>query len=112
MGARMSGSGGEAQAGERRRGSSRGALRRLTAVLLAGASLGGIEAHAQDATWLAAPATNDWDTAANWTPATVPTNTAFFGASNTTSLTFSAATTSINTIKFNAGAPAYTFTIG
>jgi hypothetical protein len=64
------------------------------------------------ATWLASPATNDWNTASNWTPATVPINTAFFDASNTTSLSFSAATTSIDAMQFNPGAPAYTFSIG
>jgi autotransporter-associated beta strand protein len=78
------------------------------------ASLGGIlfsalAANAQDATWLAAPGTGDFNTAANWTPATVPTGTASFGASNTTNLTISAATT-IGGWTFNAGASNYTFT--
>ena len=42
-------------------------------------------------------------------PATVPTGTAFFGASNTTNLSFSAHTT-LGGWTFNAGASAYTFT--
>jgi hypothetical protein len=69
------------------------------------------EAYGQDATWLLSPGTSDWDTAANWAPAAVPTSTATFGASNTTTITFSSATF-ISTIQLNAGAPAYTFDIG
>jgi autotransporter-associated beta strand protein len=88
-----------------------GSIGRLAGALLCGISFLAVAAHAQDATWLMAPATSDWNTAANWTPASVPTNTAIFGASNTTSLTFSAVTTSINTLQLNAGAPAYTFTV-
>jgi autotransporter-associated beta strand protein len=68
-------------------------------------------ARAQDATWLAAPASSDWNTSTNWTPA-VPTGTAFFGTSKTTTVTFTPLFTSINQIQFNAGAPAYTFGVG
>ena len=49
-------------------------------------------ARAQDATWLATPASGDYNTATNWNPTTVPTGTAFFGTSSTTALTFSALT--------------------
>jgi hypothetical protein len=63
------------------------------------------------ALWRVAPATNDWNTPTNWTPATVPTGTAVFGASGTTSIAISSNIT-INTIQINAGAPAYTFTGG
>lgn len=94
-----------------KRGSGRSDARLRLAALLAGVSLSAVAAHAQDATWLPAPATSDWNTPANWSPATVPTGTAFFGASNTTSLTFAAAATSIGTMQFNTGAPAYTFTL-
>jgi autotransporter-associated beta strand protein len=84
-----------------------------TASLLAiGIAATGTPARAQNATWLATPGTNDFDTAANWTPATVPTGTAFFGTSNTTSLTFSSTTTTIGGWTFNTGASAYTFTNG
>jgi autotransporter-associated beta strand protein len=69
------------------------------------------EAYGQDATWLLSPGSSDWDTAANWAPAAVPTSTATFGASNTTTITFSSATF-IGTIQLNAGAPTYTFDIG
>ena len=67
-------------------------------------------ADGQDATWLLSPGSSDWDTATNWTPATVPTGTATFGASNTTTITFSS-TTGVGEIQLNAGAPAYTFDI-
>ena len=65
--------------------------------------------RAQDATWLLNPASSDFDTGANWNPATVPTGTAFFGTSNTTALTFSAATTTVGGWTSNTGASAYTF---
>jgi autotransporter-associated beta strand protein len=68
-------------------------------------------AHAQDATWLASPGTNNFNTGTNWNPATVPTGTAFFDTSNTTGLTFSAFTT-LGGWTFNTGASAYTFTNG
>ncbi len=68
-------------------------------------------AHAQNATWGTSPGTSDWNTNTNWTPQTVPSGTATFGSSNTTSITFSAngGTGSIGEILFNAGAPAYSF---
>ena len=53
------------------------------------ASLAAMPVYAQDATWLPVTASGDFNTAANWTPATVPTGTAFFGTSNTTALSFS-----------------------
>ena len=68
-------------------------------------------ARAQNATWLANPGTGDFNTAANWTPATVPTGTASFGATSTFGLSFSAAT-SVGGWTFNAGASNYTFTNG
>jgi fibronectin-binding autotransporter adhesin len=68
-------------------------------------------AHAQDATWDTNPGSSDWNTNTNWVPQTVPTGTAIFGSSTTTSITFSAngGTGSIGEILFNAGAPAYSF---
>jgi len=75
------------------------------------ALLAALPARAQDATWSTAPGSSNFNTAANWTPATVPTGTAFFGASNTTSIAFQAfTTTSVGTLQFNPGAPAYSFT--
>jgi autotransporter-associated beta strand protein len=75
------------------------------------ALLGAMPARAQDATWLLNPGSGVFNTAANWTPPTVPTGTAFFGPSNTTSLTFSTATT-VGGFTFNTGAPAYSFNTG
>jgi uncharacterized protein with beta-barrel porin domain len=71
-------------------------------------TVGASPAAAQDATWLATPGSGDFNTAANWNPATVPTGTALFGTSNTTALSFSADTT-IGGWTFNAGASNYTF---
>jgi autotransporter-associated beta strand protein len=83
--------------------------RRLLALLLASASLGAGSAHAVDGTWLAAPATNNWNTGTNWSSSpVVPTGTASFGASTKTALAFSA-DTSIGNLQFNVGAPIYSF---
>jgi len=67
--------------------------------------------RAQDATWGANPASGDWNTAATWSPGTVPTGTATFGASSQTTISFSQPDTSIGTMQFNSGAPAYTFMV-
>jgi hypothetical protein len=76
------------------------------------ALLGAMPAHAQNATWLLNPGTSNFNTAANWTPTTVPTGTAFFGQSNTTALSFSPMTdTEIGGWTFDAGASNYTFNI-
>jgi autotransporter-associated beta strand protein len=68
-------------------------------------------AHATDATWDTNPGSNDWNTNTNWTPQTVPTGTASFGSSNTTSITLINAAVLVGTIQFNAGAPTYSFNI-
>src|SRR5262245_14621884 len=79
----------------------------------AAALLAAMPAHAQDATWSTAPANSDFNTAANWMPATVPTGTAFFGASTITGLTFHpGAVNSLGGFTFNAWAPAYSFSLG
>ena len=96
-----------AQSVRQRLRSLRGALLATTALVAVTAFAPGA-ARAQDATWLPNPASGNFNTAANWNPATVPTGTAFFGTSNTTALTFSAPTT-VGGWTFNAGASAYTF---
>jgi len=66
--------------------------------------------HAGSATWLATPATGDWNTATNWTPATVPNgpaDTATFASSNQTGPSITS-NTEVNGIVFNAGASAFT----
>jgi autotransporter-associated beta strand protein len=80
------------------------------AALLAGVSLSAVAAHAQDATWNL-NGTGEFNTPSNWTPATVPTGTAFFGVSNQNNVTFSATTSNINSWTFNAGASNYNFII-
>src|SRR5262245_60586123 len=65
-------------------------------------------AHTQDSTWNGA--TSDWNTPGNWTPTSVPTNTATFSNTGVTNVTISS-NTSINMIDFTAAAPAYSFTV-
>ncbi len=67
-------------------------------------------AVAQDATWLATPGSNDFNTATNWSPGTVPTGTAFFSASTVTNLTVGTAT--VGGWTFNSGASSYSFANG
>jgi autotransporter-associated beta strand protein len=67
-------------------------------------------ARSQDATWNTAPPSNIYNIGANWTPATVPTGTAFFGSSSKTSIAI-AADSSVGGWTFNAGAPDYRATL-
>ena len=80
-------------------------------MLLAGVCLAAGAAHGQDASWVGSgPAPADWNTAANWSPSTVPTGTATFTSSGTTTTQIeTSAPSAINTLQFNAGAPAYSF---
>ena len=67
-------------------------------------------AFAGSATWNLNPTSGDWNTAANWAPATVPnssSDTATFGISNTTAVSLSASVT-INGILFNPSASVFT----
>jgi uncharacterized protein with beta-barrel porin domain len=87
----------------------RSAPRALLAALLASTALAGVPdraAHAQDATWVLSPGTNETSTGSNWTGGAVPTGTATFGASNTTSLTQSGFM-NVGGWTFASGAPAY-----
>jgi hypothetical protein len=64
------------------------------------------DSHAGSATWDLIPASGDWNTAANWTPATVPNgspDTAMFALSNTTNVSISA-NTEVSGITFTATA--------
>lgn len=72
-----------------------------------------LHVQAGSATWSLNPVSNDWNTAANWTPATEPngpTDTATFGQSSKTSLT-SAADVELASVVFNAGASAFQVTM-
>jgi hypothetical protein len=77
--------------------------------MMAGIGLWAKPARPQDATWLANPGSNNFNANANWSPATVPTGTAFFDASSVTDPII-LADTSIGGWTFNAGASTYTFT--
>ena len=70
-------------------------------------------ASAGSATWNLNPVSGDWNTAANWTPATIPnapSDTATFGVSNTTSITLTQFDNTSANIVFNPGASAFTIT--
>jgi autotransporter-associated beta strand protein len=70
-------------------------------------------AYGGSAEWNLNPTSGDWNTAANWTPMTVPNgpaDTATFGLSNTTDVSISA-NTEVNSITFtSAAANPYTIT--
>ncbi len=100
--------------------SESGALARFlkatfTAGLLAASVLflSGHTSQAGSATWKSTPATADWNTATNWSPATIPngtSDTATFASSNTTGVSLSAETV-VDSILFNSGASAFTVTV-
>jgi outer membrane autotransporter protein len=108
------------------RGASRGgalcafpARLALSAMALAALALVPSATHAQDATWLLVPTvagpvggTFDFNADDNWDPDTVPTGTAFFGATDEPNISFSSiGITLIGGWTFNAGAANYDFTI-
>jgi len=66
-------------------------------------------AFAGSATWSASPASGDWNTAANWSPTTVPNgpaDNATFGSSSATNVSISS-DTEVDEIVFNPGAPSF-----
>src|SRR5439155_25461202 len=70
---------------------------------------------AGSATWDQNPTSGDWNTAANWTPQTVPNSTtdiATFDASNVTNLSVGfGSIINLDSAVFDSGAPAYIITI-
>jgi autotransporter-associated beta strand protein len=86
-------------------------IRRLATVVFIGAPLVGLApaALAQNATWTGADGPIYTD-AASWTPATVPTGTAEFSGS-TPNNSLIDVSGSIGSLKFDAGAAAYTLTV-
>jgi autotransporter-associated beta strand protein len=74
---------------------------------------------AGSATWLVSPGTGDWNTAANWMPATIPNgpaDIATFGISDITSILITSDNNfndlgEVSEIRFNAGASPFTITI-
>ena len=70
-------------------------------------------ARAGSATWNANPTSNDWNTAGNWTPNTVPNgpaDVARFAGSSMTSLKFSAEMTEVAEIVFTPEASSFNIT--
>ena len=66
--------------------------------------------HAGSAVWRAHPATNDWNTADNWRPRTVPngpSDTATFAVSDTAHVSLTTGT-EVNGIIFTPGASSFT----
>ncbi len=79
--------------------------------LLALASI--LSAQGGSATWDASPPTNNWNTAGNWNPATVPngqTDDATFSASNQTAIEMTS-DISLGGVFFTSTAPAYTISL-
>jgi len=69
--------------------------------------------YAGSATWNLSPTNTDWNTAANWTPATVPNDPfdiATFDVSNVTAISV-AAGIDLSEIAFNPGASSFTFNL-
>jgi autotransporter-associated beta strand protein len=84
----------------------------LSSVLVACILLPTSPAIAGSSVWQSSPPTNDWDTASNWTPATVPNgsaDTATFNTSSTAMISISA-NTQVNSFTFNGNASAFTIT--
>lgn len=64
-------------------------------------------------TWNTQPASGEWNTAGNWSPSGVPSDTAVFAASSMTAITFSSTSeATVENIEFADDASAYTFTFG
>jgi hypothetical protein len=95
----------------RRRRSLRTGLIVTPAGILGFLAITALSAAAQDATWLANPASNDLANGANWSTGVVPTGTAFFGVSSTTSLATDNFGQTFGGWTFNTGASAYTVTL-
>ena len=61
-------------------------------------------AYAGSATWDLNPTSGNWNTAANWTPMTVPSDTATFALSNTTNVSVGFPGVGIDNITFTSAA--------
>ncbi len=85
----------------------------LSCVIILTLALGALNAvYADSATWNLNPTTGQWNTAGNWTPATVPngpSDVATFGVSNETSVLLIRSVV-VDSIVFDAGASAFTIT--
>src|SRR5262249_10999950 len=73
-----------------------------------------LEVHAGSATWKVDPSTNSWNSASNWTPATVPnspSDTATFPGSNGSAVVINSSV-ELNALVFSSNAFPYTITLG
>ena len=85
---------------------------KTTVLLLTSVILCAARAHAGSAAWNLNPTSSDWNTAANWTPTTVPNgpaDTASFATSTVTTLSVSQ-DVEVDSIVFAAGADDFTIT--
>ena len=75
-----------------------------------------VHSFAGSATWNLDPTSGDWNTAENWTPATVPngpSDVATFAASSVNQVSFSASSTEVAEVVFDATATSsFNLTIG
>jgi autotransporter-associated beta strand protein len=86
-----------------------GEMKKLFPVVCLFSCLIATNSFAGSATWSSNPTSNDWFTAANWTPATIPNGSndiATFGLSSVTDISISG-DTEVNEIVFGNGASSY-----
>src|SRR5919197_1817623 len=72
-----------------------------------------LDANADSATWKPEPVSNDWNTADNWMPATVPNgphDMATFNLSSENALVISQ-NTIVGSVEYTAGANAFSITV-
>lgn len=86
---------------------ARGTIQRIVCASLSVVSISA-SAHAQNATWLNAPANSQFHNGANWTGGTVPTGIAGFGASQQTDVDVETIVT-LETMHFTPGADQFSF---
>jgi autotransporter-associated beta strand protein len=85
----------------------------MVCLLILGLLSASRHAHAGSATWNLNPTSGDWNTAANWTPNTVPNgpaDSATFDVSNTTDLTIGT-DIELDEMLFQPGASSYSFAL-
>ena len=79
-------------------------------------SLGALNAaYADSATWTLNPISSDWNTAANWTPATVPNgpaDIATFSTSSRSTVSLSNVQIEVASLIFDTAATNYTISVG
>ena len=84
-------------------------LQQAVFVILVGGCVRAIAAPPKNATW--STGTSSWSTAGNWTPSiAVPTGIATFASAGSTSVS-AVGPLSVDTLQFNSGAPAYSFSL-